>query len=232
MSLKRDPVTVIFIAVETALTAGFLFFTEGLWTRAFQFSAIVLAAIHSFYRFRLAPDRIAASTGFVLTVAADFFLIMVGPLRLLALSLFCIAQTSHAVRLSTFDRAHRKRETIVRGTILTFMVALALVATGGRFDALAILTAVYAMLLLSNAVIAWPLRRRDPFAFPGFLLFILCDVFILLEVGTSQGYFVPAVGSLWAVLLSIPFNLAWLFYVPSQVLLSLSAVTAKKEGSR
>ncbi|HAQ57368.1 MAG TPA: hypothetical protein DCR44_08305 [Acholeplasmatales bacterium] len=232
MSLKRFPVSLLFIAVETALIAGFLFFTEGVWTRAFQFAAIVLSAVHSLYRFRPTTDRVSATAGLMFTVAADLFLVVLGPFRVLALSLFCVAQLFHAVRLSSFDCANHRTIAILRGSTLLLFIAVALFVTVGRFDPLAILAAVYAALLFTNAGIALTIRKRDPFAFPGFLLFILCDLFIFLAVGTDQGYFVLEQESIWALLSGVPFNLAWLFYAPSQVLLSLGAVYARPEVSR
>ena len=63
-----------------------------------------------------------------------------------------------------------------------------------------------------------------------FVLFLLCDTVIGLQVASS-GYLPIGEGSLLHRLLFSGFNLAWLFYLPSQVLLALGTHGESKNAN-
>jgi hypothetical protein len=96
------------------------------------------------------------------------------------------------------------------------------VVLGNKTDALAVISVFYYVHLMMNIVDAVIMRKAEPLLPIAFILFILCDTVIGLQV-MSGGYLPIAEDSLLYRILFCDFNLAWLFYLPSQVLISLSA---------
>jgi hypothetical protein len=83
--------------------------------------------------------------------------------------------------------------------------------------------AVYAISLLANVFFALRWLIRDPHnpraraAGIGFILFLLCDISVGIQYFSSIGTLLPA------FLYPISTYLVWLFYYPSQILLSNSS---------
>jgi hypothetical protein len=72
--------------------------------------------------------------------------------------------------------------------------------------------------LILNLLFAF--LNKDRILGLAFVLFLLCDTVIGLQVAAG-GYLPIAEGSALYSLLFSGFNLAWFFYLPSQVLLAL-----------
>jgi len=100
--------------------------------------------------------------------------------------------------------------------------AVTCIVLGENTDALALISLCYYANLILNLLLAWMQFSRYPLAAIGFVLFLLCDTVIGLQVATS-GYLPIEEGSVLNEILYPGFNLSWLFYLPSQVLLSLSS---------
>lgn len=165
-------------------------------------------------------------TGLAATVAADYFLVVCGAQNKLAgMICFLVVQTLYAVFL------HRKGFgrlwlTLRLGlTALATVVALAVL--GDKTDALALVSVWYYANLILNAAMAFRRFRQLSLLAIGFLLFILCDTVIGLQVA-AQGYLTISEETLLHRVLFMNFNLSWFFYLPSQVLLSLTSVKDKK----
>ena len=102
------------------------------------------------------------------------------------------------------------------------------IVLGKNADAVAILSVLYYANILLNMVMAFIKFKKFPMLAIGFLLFILCDTVIGLQVA-SGGYLPIKPGSALYQFLWMPINLAWLFYLPSQVLIALSSATQKRK---
>ncbi|MFA5006777.1 MAG: hypothetical protein WC509_04880 [Candidatus Izemoplasmatales bacterium] len=228
--MKRLSAPLTFIAIQTALAVAFLWFTEGVWTRLFQYLSVLSALSYPLLRRGVDVDRLLAVFGLFLTAVADFLLVAVGPFRIPALACFLVSQSCHAARLDRLASLSTRTTLPARIALGIALTAVPL-ALSMPVDALSLLTPFYASFLLFNAVVAFRARRRDPFAFTGIVFLILCDFFILLSVGTSEGYFVLEPGSILAILGESSFNFAWLFYAASLALLALGAVHARKEST-
>lgn len=226
--MKRLSAPLIFIAIQTAFAVAFLWFSEGVWTRLFQYLSVLSALSYPLLRKGVDVDRMLAVFGLSLTAVADFLLVVVGPFRFAALACFLASQSCHAVRLDRLGSL-APRTTLPARIALGIVLTSVPLAMSMPIDALSLMTPFYAAFLLFNAFAAFRARRRDPFAFPGIVFLILCDAFILLSVGTSEGYFALEPGSIPSILRETSFNFAWLFYAASLALLSLGAVHARKE---
>lgn len=151
------------------------------------------------------------------TVIADLFLVVWDPMqRLWGMVVFLCAQSMYAIYLHKgWDQ---KWMWWTRGGILVVSQAVTVMVLGGAVDALALVSLAYYAMLICNLIHALAAgRRRYSLAL---VLFLLCDTVIGLQVA-GMGYLPIQEGSWLHSLLYPGFNLAWMFYLPSQVLIAL-----------
>ena len=158
--------------------------------------------------------------GLALTVCADFCLVICDPIQQLwGMVFFLGAQCLYAVLL------HRQK--LPRGLLMArigLSVAaevVSLVVLGENTDALALISVLYYANLIMNMVCAFVRFRDNRLLAIGFLLFILCDTVIGLQVAAG-GYLPIPEGSFVHNLIFSGFHLSWFFYLPSQVLIALT----------
>ena len=158
------------------------------------------------------------------TLVADFFFVVLLPPRpVAAMSCFLVVQTLY--RLRSNDRedigAVARRIGVFHGGLLI----ACLFALAHRKEAILLLLAVgYAALLLSNVAISF--GRKEGLSWRiGMILFLLCDLFIGVSVLLESPLFSPK-ESLAASLAAK--RIAWVCYPLSQCLLALDAI----EGAR
>ena len=99
-------------------------------------------------------------------------------------------------------------------------VVVSIVALGDNVDALAVVSVCYYVNLIMNMVCAFVRFRDNRLMAIGFVLFILCDTVIGLQVAAG-GYLPIPEGSFIHKIIFSGFHLSWFFYLPSQVLLAL-----------
>lgn len=204
------------------LAEGTFFVMEilGLADYRLEFVAVAVACVFAllclfFYR---ALERVFLLGAMIFTVAADVLLVLIGDHYEAAVVLFLAAQFLHAARLyAAGGRVFRSSLVIRAGLSLAGVVALVIL---GQASLLTILAVLYFAELLMNAADAFRLglvERRFILAFIGFLLFALCDV----TVG------IKGMADAWRVspgLYDALDRLTWIFYIPSQTLIVLSAL--------
>ena len=130
-------------------------------------------------------------------------------------ALFLCVQTVYLVRL----RRNRAGSACRLRSGLALGAGLAVYALD-MASPLNLLAALYYSQLLSNTALAWSLGRKQRRFALGLTLFVGCD--------TCVGLFntLPAASPLYpAVSVAV-----WLFYLPSQVLIALSALPEKEEA--
>ncbi len=144
-------------------------------------------------------------------------------------TIFFAVQAIYSVRISAankstldFSDKRFKRGMIIRCAV----IAAALFTTLGIFwgrpvlterTYLIFITTVYIANAACNAVISAATIRKNPLVAPGLFLLLVCDVFlgiVFLGVPVNRGYLADV-------------NIAWIFYLPSQPLLTLSIFTEK-----
>lgn len=158
---------------------------------------------------RLVPAALA------LTACADWFLLVRNDHYAAGVALFLCVQTVYLVRL----RRNRAGSACRLRSGLALGAGLAVYALD-MASPLNLLAALYYSQLLSNTALAWSLGRKQRRFALGLTLFVGCD--------TCVGLFntLPAASQLYpAVSVAV-----WLFYLPSQVLIALSALPEKEEA--
>lgn len=155
------------------------------------------------------------------TIAADYFMVLLESYYELSLAFFSAAQLFYWARILLLRRS--KKYAIVSACVrAAFCIILCSVGTVLMRGAwlLGALAAFYFANLAINAVEAFMLCRKDKsfltFA-AGLLLFIGCDICVGFNAAYMAGIHITSKGY-YALSLLI-----WIFYMPSQVLLSLSA---------
>lgn len=220
---QRLPLT-LFISAETILY-GLIMTSHGKVLIYSQFTSIVLCFL--FATLHLSRKNYLMVLGAILTVGADFCLVICDPIQQLGgMVFFLFAQSCYATHLY---RAYGSRSLLALRLIVSVLVIpITFLVLQAQTDALALVSMVYYTNLVMNLIAAIHHRKHCPLMIPAFLLFILCDTVIGLQVATS-GYLPIAETSLLHSLLFSPFPLAWFFYLPSQVLLVLHS---RKENGR
>jgi len=152
--------------------------------------------------------------GLAFTLAADYFLIL-HDRHLIGVAVFCFAHAAYIIRAYAHTQA--------RPRLLPALVGLFLAAIGFIFlDPIYTVTAIYAGLFIFNIyVTARHLKRNRVLVITGLLLFAACDICVLL-FNLPRYFGAPA----WLRDINL---LIWVFYLPSQTLLAVSAVNWRKK---
>ena len=215
--------------IPTAVLAGFLA-AEGIIYAAFltldltgrgdaavpvKYGGILLCLLFALACVLWGGDRLVP-LALTLTAGADWFLLVRNDRYNLGIALFLCVQTVYYLRL----RGH--------GTSAAWPLRAGLALTAGLglyvlrlASPLNLLAALYFSQLLSNTVLAWTQRGRRWRIFAvGLTLFVGCDLCVgLFNTLPASSPLYPAV--------SVGM---WLFYLPSQVLIALSALTEKESA--
>lgn len=205
--------TIGFTAAEAALYAAFVALDlsgAGGPDVALKYAGVLLCLGFSLLCAARGGDRLVPAA-LLLTALADLLLLVADRYYALGVLIFLGAQSVYLVRLRL---AARHSWWILR-SFLPLIAALALYALD-LASPLNLLAGLYFSQLLVNAVLAWTLpgRRWRLFA-AGLTLFIGCD--LCVGAFNSPGLVPPALYRFAAVEM-------WVFYLPSQVLIALSAL--------
>lgn len=221
----------LFIAAE--IVFGILLqITYGVATVVFSYLSVVLACLFCALFCEYSAIYLTTQAALLCTVCADWFLVVTAPRQQLpAMLFFSAAQLLYAARL-LYTQSHvaRRVHLTVRAILSLLSVILVLLVLGKSCDAVAIVSLFYYVNLLLNILYAFLAGRRERVFAIGLVLFLLCDTVIGLSC--LDAYIaIHADSMLWRII-HPGFNLAWIFYVPSQALISLSLLPRSLEKPR
>ena len=173
-----------------------------------KYTGILLCLAFAFFCALRHGDWLVAPA-LLLTAGADWFLLIRNDHLMLGVALFLCVQALYFLRL---HRAGGSRTLLWLRLALAVIFTLAPILIPGMGTSLNLLASLYFSQLLSNTVLAWALPSMRLFAL-GLTLFVGCDIcvglFNLLPP-TAAWYPTVHIGM-------------WFFYLPSQVLIALSA---------
>lgn len=221
---------IAFIVVESAIYCAFNVITLGYGgnTDMIKYVAIIIcfliAVLNCFYG---GKDCIFVAASMFFTVIADLFLLALDDYYPAGIAAFI------AVQSITFARIYvtRKKIPIISGAVRLAVVAVLLIVLGvtGSLTLVSALSAIYFPQLVFNAVDSALLIKKSKryiLLFIGLLLFIGCDACVGLDNFAEVGINIPSAA------LDIINPAIWLFYLPSQVLIVLSADVWGKAGAK
>lgn len=223
---KNLIITGIFLALEAVLY-WLILTTGGQTLITCQYLSIILCFL--FAALTCKKDTLLILAGLAFTLGADYCLVVAKPTQQLYGMLFFMGtQTMYAIYLQLKSR--NKVLLIVRIALVVLAEGIAWIVLGDQLDLLAAVSMYYYANLIMNLVEAFTMYRTEKLLGIGFVLFLLCDTVIGLQV-VSTGYLPIGPDSLLHQILFLPFPLAWFFYLPSQVLIALSAAKLPQKTS-
>ncbi len=217
--IKQKWVVFLFLGIELTLYILYNFYTSGIQTSTCQYASIVVAFIWVMVTPISQKSDQLVRAALLCTLVADYFLVIRGSDQVIAMIWFNMVQILYALRIYLLTSKKLPWRLALRGSAIIILLLVGWIITKNQFDLLLILTLVYFANLVLNMMEALFVARRLIFGL-GLLLFIGCDIFVGL--GNIQDYLTLSPTSIWAQLLNLPFDLAWAFYLPSQVLIALS----------
>lgn len=192
------------------------------------FISIALCFLFVLSGFRKDFDYLFSILALAATVTADVFLVLfLQQNRLAGMVAFLFAQIFYAVKISLY-----KQKTLTRIICLAIRILFVIIGSIAAklllkdgCDALAIISVIYYINLLLNTIHAFICRKW--FFAVGLVLFSLCDICIGLQVMASGYLPIPPDSFLFKI--AFPgFDLPWVFYLPSQVIIALSVFLSRK----
>jgi len=220
MSKRTKTILILFLVLMAVIYADLMIFHRLFPARILEYTTIVLClATLLILRVRKA-DWLVVAIALVFTLVADTFLVLLEGYQIIATTAFCVTQTLYAVRLRYADQNRISRFHQMRIILFVLLEVVAYLVLRNSFDVLVFITMLYLSLLVGNIIHAVSFRKEQWIFSLALVLFLLCDIVVGLSV--SGGYLNIAPESLIGKILALPVNLAWLFYLPSQVLIVLS----------
>ena len=221
---KKTLILVLPIFFITENILGFLLQTaKGDLVPYLSFSSVVLACLFCTVFADKSKAYLLTQIALVCTVCADFFL-LITPVReqLIAMIFFSITQLAYFLRLYVYDENKTRKvwHIFVRVFLSVLAIALTLAVLGGSADAVAIISMFYYANLITNIIFAFAQFRQNQIFAIGLLLFATCDA--LIGFAFLDEYMAISPDSIIYKIIHPGFDLAWAFYLPSQVLLSIS----------
>lgn len=209
----------LFLVLEIALFPKVQESTAYVWSYM-AYLSVVLVALFTLFACRCKGAAHLVRLGIILTLLADYFIVIEYNSYTLGVEIFLIVQLSYFVYLILREeRASVRFANFLTRILLCGVLLFAAYATlGGDADTLSLVSAVYYANLLTNIFFAFMLGRKEMIFAIGLTLFALCDLCVGIE---SLAYFYLNT-DISRFFYTDSFNLSWLFYQPSQVLIALS----------
>lgn len=232
MTEKNRPLLSIAVGLFalTEVTLGVLLqLTGGTTSRVLSFAVVLLACLFCVLFFERSTAYFATQAALLCTLGADYFLVLSDPqMRLPAMLFFATVQLLYATRLFAEENspAMRRLHLTLRAALSAAALGVTVAVLGRSTDALALVSVFYYANLLLNTALALIGWKKNPLFAAGLVLFGLCDTVIGLDL---LELYLPATGAALDRILHPGFNLAWVFYTPSQALLGISLLPRNRK---
>jgi len=185
-------------------------------TIGFKYAGILLCLLFSSLCAFYGGDEIVPFA-LLFTAIADFFLLVINQDYLVGVSFFIVVQSLYLARLYLASK-----KTWLAARVLCALAVILFLFLAGMASALNLITLIYFTLLFLNMLLSWTLKDKKWRIFSlGLSLFVLCDLCV--------GAFNMA-GALPEGLYAFVSIGMWLFYLPSQVLISLSTLNPEDKS--
>ena len=211
---------IVFVLIELVL-AILVQLTNGTLNTIVSFSSVVLAFIFALLNYNNNNKLIII--GLFTTVCADIFLVVVDPIKQnLAMCFFSITQICYFIYIYNNQNIKQQKINILIRTITIILIlCLTIIILKDNVDFLSLISVFYYINLVINIICSFIVKNKNIYLSIGLILFACCDLSIGLSI-MSDAYLPLKEGTFLYFIANPGFNLAWIFYVPSQTLISLS----------
>ena len=218
---------IAFIALEAALFPLIHLGRGGVDVSA-CYLAIILVALFALVTLPCAADKRLhlIRLGIAFTLVADYFLVLADDSELEGVLAFIAVQVCYFAYTIVREKRAKVRYINIasRALLMAGLVIAAFAVLGESTDPLAIASVIYYGNLVISCVFALLLGREERIFAIGLFLFAMCDIWIGLEV-----LFSSYIGSnMMDFVYNANYNLPWVFYQPSQVMIGLSLIDKAK----
>lgn len=219
---------IIFVAIEICFVY-LIVFSNLPGNSYYCFFSIFVCFLFSVYLIRKENQNYLITIALFFTVISDVFLVLVQPrIQWLAMTTFSICQLLYfALILSRVNAKNLKWHAIVRVIVVVSVIVVTACVLREKTDYLSLISMFYFSNLICNVVEAFIQIKINPIFAIGFLFFLFCDFFVGLNSAVGVYIFVSESSFIYKLAFP-PINLAWLFYIPSQTLITLSMFDFKK----
>lgn len=220
----------LFFTVETVL--GILFQTGRGNGAHLRYATVVLACLFCILFFEKSWEYLTLQLALIATVWADYYLVLPpSPNQLPGMICFSLAQISYALSLAFTEKSPRRLRLWLWARIALSVVAVAatFAVLGKGADAVAVVSVFYYANLALNIVVAWSQHPRRLVMALGLTLFLCCDT--VIGMAFLDDYITVSETSFIYRIIHPGFDLAWAFYLPSQMLLSVSLLPKRWKQS-
>jgi hypothetical protein len=227
MTSKQRIPLVLFLSAEAFLYWDMMsldLLEPGSW---FQYLSILLCLVFLLVFPLRTKGWLTVTIGMIFACLADFFLVVLQKHQLLGTWIFVFAQAAFAIRLFWEDWGRRGRFGAVRVLLFVALESVGMVVVGHAFDGLVFVALMYFSLLVGNVIHAFVLWKKHPLYALGLALFVLCDLAVGLFM--AGPYLTVSESSILGRILSSGIDWAWLFYLPAQVLITLSVYSENRK---
>ena len=193
-----------------------------------SYAATCLAFVFAFFYAKKDARIWLTIAALMFTVVSDYFLVLRMPFdQPLAMTTFLAAQLCYATRLMLNENKKlRIVDIVLRVSLSVMMIIVAKIVLAESFDYLSSVSLVYFVNLFLNVIFSFIQFKKSPILAIGLLLFMFCDIVVGLNSSIGVYIDVPP-SSIWYIIAHTPFNLANIFYMPSQTLIALSCRDCK-----
>lgn len=217
---SRAIVTYSYIIIEAVLCA-LIFVNPFDKVSLYSYFSIIVNFIYAltFIKFSSNKKVLLLQIGLFATLVADFFLVLIGLYKNVAMTSFLLTQISYSLFLLEYSQ-NKKRDIFIRiiGSIL--IMGITIIVLKEKSDYLSIISMLYFFNLFYSMLLSIFSNVSLLFKW-GLVLFICCDILIGFE-NAIGGYLDVSDTSFIYKITHLGFNLAWVFYLPSQALISLT----------
>ncbi len=221
----QPAVNAIFILTEAVLYAVFLAYdTAGSSdTVAIKYSGILLClAVSAAGAYFSKKDGIAVAVAMVFTALSDLFIFVLNDYYELGLVCFIAVQSVYFLRI--YMNLRKKPYISLTIRAVCFAVIMIVLGVTGNLQALTALAALYICMLVGNAAESArliPISKKFILFTVGLWLFVGCDICVGLNNFDILGITLSTFAQKFVGIAM------WAFYLPSQVLIVLSAAIVK-----
>lgn len=218
--------TTIFVVAELML-CNYIQMASGILYSFLTLFCIFLAFLYVVLSFNKSKKNVTLLVAFFCTLCADFCLTQFfnnNDKQIISMIFFNGTQISYFLILFYNHKTKKSRLTDVISRIIAITIAITLmvIVLKENCNALSVISLLYYANLIMNFIIALTQYKRSKLFPIGLLLFACCDFFIGISI-MQDIYLSLAPTSFLYKISHAQINIAWLFYVPSQTILALTA---------
>lgn len=217
-------ITWLFVLAEIVLLC-FSQFYNGLWINQLRYGVVVLCFMYVCFHFYQSEQRKDSDwlflVGLFFTCIADIFLILRNEHFEMGITAFLLTQICYFLYLTKDRKNLRKYHIIVRCLFAGALFWVAYFMTM-QHSMILFMVCLYGVTFLGNVLLAIKNFRKHALLSIGLVLFFCCDICVGLSNSALLGISVS--------MESVFFWLIWLFYIPSQVCISIFAAQNGKRA--